>query len=133
MRNIKTLVAGAALLACGCLPAAAGAVASEQATLKASFSPDRLGATTTVGFSFTVATTDGLAPPPLTGIDLHMPAGLNYTDTNLGLAVCSPQKLELEGLAGCPGNSRLGSGSAYVEVPFGDGAGQELPEVQALM
>ncbi len=133
MRNIKTLVAGAALLACGCLPAAAGAMASEQATLKASFSPDRLGATTTVGFSFTVATTDGLAPPPLTGIDLHMPAGLNYTDTNLGLAVCSPQKLELEGLAGCPGNSRLGSGSAYVEVPFGDGAGQELPEVQALM
>jgi hypothetical protein len=133
MRNIKTLVAGAALLACGCLPAAAGAMASEQATLKASFNPDRLGATTTVGFSFTVATTDGLAPPPLTGIDLHMPAGLNYTDTNLGLAVCSPQKLELEGLAGCPGNSRLGSGSAYVEVPFGDGAGQELPEVQALM
>jgi hypothetical protein len=133
MRNIKTLATAAALLVCGCLPAAAGAMASEQATLKASFSPNRLGATTTVGFSFTVATTNGLAPPPLTSIDLHMPAGLNYTDTNLGLAVCSPQKLEQEGLAGCPANSRLGSGSAYVEVPFGDGAGQELPEVQALM
>ena len=133
MRNIKTLAAAGAVLACVCLPATAGAMASEQAKLNASFTPDRLGATTTIGFSFTVATTEGLAPPPLTSIDLHMPAGMNYTDTNLGLAVCSPEKLQLEGLAGCPVNSRLGSGSAYVEVPFGDGAGQELPEVQAVM
>ena len=133
MRNITTVAAAAAALVCGCMPAAAGAMATEQAKLQTSFTPDRLGATTTIGFSFTVATTEGLAPPPLTGIDLHMPAGMNYTDTNLGLAVCKPEKLQLEGPAGCPANSRLGSGSAYVEVPFGDGAGQELPEVQAVM
>jgi hypothetical protein len=133
MRNIKTLAAAAALLACGCVPAGAGAMASENATLKASFSPDRLGVSTTIGFSFTVATTEGLAPPPLTSIDLHMPAGMNYTDTNLGLAICNPEKLQREGLSGCPANSRLGSGSANVEVPFGDGAGHELPEVQAVM
>ncbi len=133
MRNIKTLAAAAALLACGCAPAAAGAMATEQASLKASFSPDRLGVSTTIGFSFTVATTEGLAPPPLTSIDLHMPAGMNYTDTNLGLAICNPEKLQREGLSGCPANSRLGSGSANVEVPFGDGAGHELPEVQAVM
>jgi hypothetical protein len=133
MLKTRTLAAAAALLACACLPASAGAMATEQAKLKTSFSPDRLGATTTIGFSFTVATTEGLAPPPLTSIDLHMPAGMNYADTNLGLAVCKPESLQLEGLAGCPANSRLGSGSAYVEVPFGDGAGQELPEVQAVM
>lgn len=133
MRTIKTLAAGVALLACGCLPAAAGAMASEKATLKTSFSPDRLGATTTISFSFTVSTTEGLAPPPLTSIDLRMPTGMNYADTNLGLAICSPEKLQKEGLAGCPANSRLGSGSAYVEVPFGDGAGHELPEIQAVM
>jgi hypothetical protein len=131
--NITTLATAAVLLACGCLPATAGALASEKATLKTSFSPDRLGVSTTIGFSFTVSTTEGLAPPPLTGIDLHMPAGMNYTDTNLGLAICQPENLQREGLAGCPLNSRLGSGSAYVEVPFGDGAGQELPEVQAVM
>jgi hypothetical protein len=133
MLNLKTLAVAATLLACGCTPAAAGALASETATLKPTFEPDRLGASTTIGFSFTVATTEGLAPPPLTSIDMHMPAGMNYAETNLGLAICQPESLQKEGLAGCPANSRLGSGSAYVEVPFGDGAGQELPEVQAVM
>ncbi len=133
MFNRRTLVATAAVLACGCLPASAGAVASEQATLNASFTPDRLGASTTIGFSFTVSTIEGLAPPPLTSIDLHMPAGMNYTDTNLGLSVCQPARLLEAGPAGCPANSRLGAGSANVEVPFGDGAGHELPEIEAIM
>jgi hypothetical protein len=133
MLDLKTVAVAATLLACAIAPAAAGAMATEKATLKTSFTPDRLGASTTVGFSFTVSTTEGLAPPPLTGIDLHMPAGMNFTDTNLGLAICEPENLQREGIAGCPANSRLGGGSAYVEVPFGDGAGQELPEVQAFM
>jgi hypothetical protein len=133
MRNIRTLVAAAAVLACGCLPAAAGALTAERAKLTTSFSPDRLGASTTIGFSFTVETTEGLAPPPLTNIDLHMPAGMNYTATNLGLAICQPQRLLEAGPEGCPANSHLGSGSAFVEVPFGEGAGHELPEIQAVM
>ncbi|HXB66368.1 MAG TPA: hypothetical protein VNV42_15980 [Solirubrobacteraceae bacterium] len=133
MRHVKTLAATAAALACGCAPALAGATATEKATLKTSFSPDRLGVSTTIGFSFTVTTTEGLAPPPLTDIVLHMPKGLNYTDTNLGLAVCQPEQLQKEGPSGCPANSRLGSGNASVEVPFGDGAGHELPEIEAVM
>jgi hypothetical protein len=133
MLKTRTLAAAVTLLACACLPAAAGATATEKATLKTSFSPDRLGASTTIGFSFAVSTTDGLAPPPLTGIDLQMPTGMNYLDTNLGLATCQPETLQQEGVAGCPINSRIGSGDARVEVPFGDGAGHELPEVQAVM
>jgi hypothetical protein len=133
MLKLKTLAAAAALLACACLPAAAAAKATEKATLTTSFTPDRLGASTTVGFSFNILTTEGLAPPPLNSIDLHMPAGMNYTTTTLGLAICQPEVLAKEGLAGCPVNSRLGFGSAYVEVPFGDGAGTELPEIQAVM
>lgn len=133
MRKIRTLVAGAALLACGCLPGAAGAATQQTATLHASFTPDRLGVSTTVGFSFTVATPSGAAPPPLNSIDLRMPKGMNYTTTTLGLAVCQPEVLQREGLAGCPTNSRLGFGSAYVEVPFGNGSGTELPEIQAVM
>jgi hypothetical protein len=132
-RTIRALVAGAALLACGCLPATAAAQASEKATLSTSFSPDRLGVSTTIGFSFKILTTEGLAPPPLTSIALHMPAGMNYTDTDLGLAVCQPEVLAKEGLKGCPINSRLGAGSAFVEVPFGSGSGHELPEIQAVM
>jgi hypothetical protein len=105
---------------------------SEQASLQASFSPDRLGAPTTIAFSFHLMTAEGLAPPPLTGIDLRMPAGLNYTTTQLGLALCDAQRLQAGGLAACPANSRLGYGSALVEVPFGTGAGHEIPEVQAV-
>ena len=61
-----------------------------------------------------------------------MPAGMNYTTTQLGLALCSASRLQAQGLAGCPANSRLGYGSALVEVPFGTGAGHEIPEVQAV-
>jgi hypothetical protein len=112
-------------------PASALAV-SERATLDASFSPDRLGTPTTITFGFHLATSEGAAPPPLTSLDLRMPAGLNYTTTTLGLAICQPAALLAHGLAGCPPNSRLGFGSAYVEVPFGTGAGHEIPEVQAV-
>ncbi|MGA2163649.1 MAG: hypothetical protein ABSH36_04195 [Solirubrobacteraceae bacterium] len=130
---MRTLAASAALLACACLPAGAAAKASEKATLHTAFSPDRLGASTTLSFSFDITTTEGLAPPPLNSIDLHMPAGMNYAETTLGLAICQPETLAKEGLAGCPINSRLGFGSAYVEVPFGNGSGTELPEIQAVM
>lgn len=106
--------------------------ASENATLNASFSPNRLGTPTTITFGFHLATTEGTAPPPLTGVDLEMPAGMNYTTTTLGLAICQPAALAAKGLAGCPPNSRLGYGSADVEVPFGTGSGHEIPEVQAV-
>jgi hypothetical protein len=133
MLNFRALTATAAtLLICGVAPAVATAT-SEQATLHASFTPDRLGKSTTIGFGFNVATTEGLAPPPLTGINLHMPAGMNFTTTTLGLAICNPTVLQEHGASGCPANSRLGYGNASVEVPFGTGSGHELPEIQALM
>jgi hypothetical protein len=132
--NVR-LALRAALATAACalvvMPASAGAV-TEQASLHASFSPDRLSAPTTISFSFHLSTSEGVAPPPLTGIDLQMPAGMNYTTTQLGLALCSPELLLASGVAGCPANSRLGFGEAYVEVPFGTGAGHEIPEVQAV-
>jgi hypothetical protein len=112
-------------------PVSAVAV-SENATLDASFSPNRLGVPTTITFGFHLATSEGTAPPPLTAMDLEMPAGMNYTTTTLGLAICQPAALAAKGLAGCPANSRLGYGSADVEVPFGTGAGHEVPEIQAV-
>jgi hypothetical protein len=131
MLKLRIPMVAAALLVCGCLAATADAV--ETATLQASFSPNRRGASTTIGFGFHLSTAEGLAPPPLTSINLHMPAGMNYTATTLGLAICQPEELREKGLAGCPADSRLGYGSAFVEVPFGTGSGHELPEVQALM
>jgi hypothetical protein len=120
------------LLLSGCLVGSASA-ATETATLQAGFSPNRLGASTTISFGFHVETAEGLAPPPMTNVNLRLPAGINYTDTTLGLAVCTPEALLARGLAGCSPNSRLGYGSAFAEVPFGVGSGREIPEIQAVM
>jgi hypothetical protein len=128
---LATILISAVALPCAFCASSASAL-TEQAQLQASFSPNRLGQPTTIGFSFHLATTEGLAPPALTRIDLKMPTGMNYTTTQLGLALCSASRLQEQGLAGCPANSRLGYGSALVEVPFGTGAGHEIPEVQAV-
>jgi hypothetical protein len=119
------------MLVCGVSCASAGA-SPERASLHASFSPNRLGASTTVSFGFHVETLEGTAPPPMTSLDLRMPAGISYTTTTLGLSTCQPQVLLEHGIAGCSPNSRLGYGSALVEVPFGTGAGHEIPEIQAV-
>jgi|HubBroStandDraft_4_1064222.scaffolds.fasta_scaffold14639_4 hypothetical protein len=139
MRTAKALTAVAALLACASVTAGATAAvaagegpASEQASLHASFTPDRLGVSTTISFGFHLQTPEGLAPPPLTGVTLDMPAGMNYTLTTLGLSICQPATLQAQGIKGCSPNSRLGSGNALVEVPFGTGAGHEIPEIQAV-
>jgi len=102
------------------------------ATLHASFSPDRLGASTTISFALRLSTAEGVAPPPLTHMDLRMPAGIGYATTDLGLALCRPASLLAKGLSGCPPDSRIGYGSALVEVPFGSGAGQEIPDIELL-
>ncbi len=120
-----------ALLICGCLPVAAQA--SETVALHTSFTPDRLGASTTIGFGFTIASTAGGLPSPLTHVDLSMPKGMNYITSDLGIATCQPAALVEKGLSGCPANSRLGYGSAFVEVPFGQSSGREIPDIEALM
>lgn len=131
MPRLPACTALTVALACMLAPSCALAV-SEDATLNASFAPDRLGAPTTITFGFHVSTTEGTAPPPMTSLDLHLPAGVNYTTTTLGLATCQPATLLAKGVAGCPPNSRLGTGSALVEVPFGTGSGHEIPEIQAV-
>lgn len=127
---VLTIAAGTLLVALYVAPASG---AAERATLHASFSPDRLGASTTIGFGFQIANTEGGAPAPLQGIDLHLPKGIDYLSTTLGLSICQPAALAARGLAGCSPNSRLGYGSAFVEVPFGQSSAQEIPEIQALM
>jgi hypothetical protein len=129
------MIAGAALAALATLVCLmpAPASAAEVVKLQASFTPDRLGASTTIGFGFTISNTEGGLPAPLTHVDLRMPPNMNYITSSLGLATCQPRRLEEKGLSGCPANSRLGMGSAFVEVPFGQNAGHEIPEIQALM
>jgi len=129
--RIRVVTAALLVCCCCCLPATAGA--AQTVALHTSFSPDKLGASTTVGFSFQITNTEGGLPAPLTGLSLHLPAGIDYVTTTLGLSICQPARLLERGLSGCSPNSRLGFGSALVEVPFGTGSGHEIPEIQALM
>jgi hypothetical protein len=121
-----------ALTACACAPVA-GAAASESVKLHAAFTPDRLGASTTIGFGFQIAGADGQLPAPLTRIALHLPAGIDYLTSTLGLAVCSPATLTARGPEGCPADSRIGKGSALVEVPFAGGGGEERSSIEAFL
>ena len=108
--------------ACAWLATTAGAttnVAEPKAKLSAALSPERLGRGTTIIFGFTIATTTGQVPSPLTGLDLYYPANLGIGTSGLGLETCSAATLEIDGPEGCPSQSQMGYGKGLVEVPFG--------------
>jgi hypothetical protein len=132
LRLLRLSCAGLlALLACACLPAAAGA--AQTVRLSASLTPERLGGGTTIGFSFTVATTTGQVPSPLTGVDLLYPANLGIATSGLGLATCTATIIEERGPEGCPSESQMGYGSGLVEVPFGPEILHEVATTRVFM
>ncbi|HWX98132.1 MAG TPA: hypothetical protein VNZ01_14920 [Solirubrobacteraceae bacterium] len=97
---------------------AADARATPTARMSAAFTPERLGAPTTVSFAFRVH--DGGGPPaPLAGIQLSYPRGLGLATSGLGVAACTQSELEVSGPAACPPNSHMGTGSALVELRIG--------------
>jgi len=88
-------------------------------SLSATFSPEHLGAGTTIRIGFQVSTPAGRAPSPVTDVELLLPHGLSIATSDLGLETCQPAQLEAKGLAGCPPDSLMGRGSAAAQVPFG--------------
>jgi hypothetical protein len=111
--------------ACAWTPAAGDAASAAQsaqmhtASLSATFSPERLGAGTTIRIGFQISTPAGRPPSPVTDVELLLPAGLSIASSDLGLETCEPSQLEADGLAGCPPDSLMGRGSAAAQVPFG--------------
>ncbi len=100
------------------------------ARLSAAFRPDRLGAPTTVSFAVSIDPPAGSAPPPLSGIEVSYPSDLGLATSGLGLAACEPSALELLGPAACPADSKMGEGSALVEVPFGPAMVEESASLE---
>lgn len=129
MSTARVLVAVAFVLVCA--PVAAGA--SEHVVLRTSFSPERLGASTTIVYGFQITASNGQVPSPLTGIDLHLPAGMGLASSSLGLATCDPTVLQEQGAEGCPAEARLGYGHALVKVPSPDGVIEEAGTVEAVL
>jgi hypothetical protein len=119
-----------AMLALGaCLPGAARAATT--ARMSAAFAPERLGAATTVSLGFQIAA-GGQAPALLTGMDFHYPENLGIATSGLGVAACLPADLQAHGPAACPPDSRMGYGSALVEIPIGPEIVRETARVALL-
>ncbi len=113
------------------LPGTAGA--SQVVALQASFSPSRLGETTTILMNFEIKAKAALVPSPVTDIDLSLPHGMGLGTTELGIETCYPAALLLEGPERCPPNSYMGFGSAIAEVPFGPTVVEEPVSIDMFM
>lgn len=97
--------------------------------LSAAFEPKRLGAPTTVAFSVHIDPPAQSGPLPVSSIAVSYPASLGLATSGLGLDSCDPAALELQGSETCPANSKLGEGSAVVQVPFGPSIVSETVEL----
>jgi hypothetical protein len=105
-------------IAITCALAPAAARGAQRVALTVQFSPDRLGASTTIIYGFQISASHGGFPSAVTDINLHLPAGMGLATSTLGLATCERSVLVAEGPNGCPANSHVGFGSAEVQVPF---------------
>jgi hypothetical protein len=110
-------IAVATLLACTGLTAAAVAWAGETLTVHASFSPDKLGASTNLSLSADFVSSTGHTPSPITKFTLYAPAGIGIDLRGAG--TCTTVTLEQRGPGGCPANSRagFGGGVGVLELP----------------
>lgn len=86
--------------------------------MSAAFTPEHLGAPTTISLGFQIEQS-GQVPAPLSGVEMAYPRGLGLATSDLGVMACPPAQLEALGPAGCPANSRMGYGSAVVGIAFG--------------
>jgi hypothetical protein len=121
---------------CMCAWAPSMSAAAETAKLEVRLVPERLGAATTIEFGIQIGGgpgTTGKIPAPLTEMDLTYPAGFQLGTSELGVESCSPAALQARGPKACPPDSRMGKGSALVEVPFGSEAIKEHADVEMFM
>jgi hypothetical protein len=100
-----------------CVCTAGAAQAAPTAKLHVGLSPERVGASTTISFGFTIGAGAEALPPALTVLDVQLPAGMRI-DTS-GLASCTSKALA-HGPRGCSADSQVGSGSVLVQVPLGE-------------
>jgi hypothetical protein len=99
------------------IPIASGA--SQHVSMHAGFIPYKLGASSSIDFSFHIQSPPHTVPQPLIGIGLEMPHGLEGATSNLGLADCNANTFYDKGIGGCPPNSLVGRAIATATMPVG--------------
>lgn len=116
MTQIQARILACATALCLALPATSRGATT--ASMTAKFTPEKLGAATTLTLGFQI-NGGGEVPPPLTAVDFRYPQNLGFVTSGLGLATCRPEDLQEHGPTVCPPNSRMGYGSALAEIPVG--------------
>jgi hypothetical protein len=106
-----------AIMAVGCSVTPYSAEAETQSTITPSFSPNRLGASTTFALTIAFTAESGEVPSPLRHAIVHLPAGL-WIEMH-GVGTCSKARLQAHGPRGCPASSRVGTGHATLEAQLG--------------
>jgi hypothetical protein len=121
-------VAGASVVAIATPCYSSGeAEAQTVSSLHVSLRPDRPGALATLAVSIRYEDPQATVPAPLRRVQLRLPEALGIEVPQL--RSCSPSKLRAHGPRACPSQSRLGGGSALVELQAGS---QVLAEHVAL-
>jgi hypothetical protein len=101
------------------------------ATIRPSFSPDRLGVK--AAFTFAVHFTGGElgVPSPVRKAVVHLPPGLMMDIPRL--RICTRARLQAHGASGCPTRSEVGRGRALGDVHAGEGVESEEVDVSAFV
>jgi hypothetical protein len=105
-------------------------VAVQTVRLEASFSPERLGAPTTIAFGFKISSSTPHSPVPLTSLDVLLPSEMGIAASGLGLENCVLSRLEYFGPTGCPSNARMGRGIATAQIPVGRETAVESAQIE---
>lgn len=114
------LAAAIVVLWVAVVPWAAPAGAAQPATtatIVASLSPNRLGARAALTFDIRFAGGQFGVPDPVRRSVLRLPAGLSLDIPRL--SSCTPRRLREAGASGCPPQSEIGTGRAFVETHAG--------------
>jgi hypothetical protein len=108
-----------ALVLCVWLVFAAVAAASEDFTLRARFTPDKLGVPTNLSASAMFMSTTAGALPPVTKVTAYAPAGMSVDAR--GARTCTVTALQLQeaGPEACPTESRIGFGGGTAKSELG--------------
>jgi len=104
-------IVATALLVCGCLIPASVTSAAQTLRVHASFTPDKLGASTNLSATATFGSTTAGPQPPAVKVTLYGPKGMSVDTRGAGTCTATPATLEETGPSACPPSSRVGFGS----------------------
>ncbi len=101
------------------------------ATIRPSFSPDKLGAKAAFTFAAHFAGGELGVPSPVRRAVVHFPPGLTLDVPKL--TSCTKARLQAHGARGCPAQSQIGTGRALADVHVGSTVESEEAAVSAFV